>query len=390
MTRENIVKIMNDIFTTSEAAAYLNISVQRLNQLVKQKFVMPIKISKAGNLFYKDDLDERKNDVINIGKIIHKKSNEELQLNTPFMNEVITYYTLHHFYNDSDKKTIPVFNDISNKIDITKPFNKNISDISLILSISTIELEKYNDYVYKCFGKLEHNDLIIKKDMQEYPFLLKSIKDAPPYLFMRGNINLLREKIVCVVGSRKASVSGCNTAATLARILGRSNIVVASGLARGIDTAAQSTCIKYHLNTISVLGTPITRVYPKENERLQKTISEKGLVMSQFAPSTKVHPWHFPMRNSVMSGISLATIIAEAGESSGTLRQADYALKQNRLLLIPHTAVKKNEISWPQKYLQRGAHEFYNGKDIIELLSNEKIITNSPRLRSEKKSLSLF
>jgi DNA processing protein len=211
--------------------------------------------------------------------------------------------------------------------------------------------------------------------MKEYPELLAMTKEAPPYLFLRGNISLLKENIVSVVGSRTASSEGIRKAYRLSKCLGRAGIVVASGLARGIDTAAHKASIENNYLTICVIETPITKVYPRENAELQKKISEVGLVVSQFPPSSPVQRWHFPMRNAVMSGISLATAIVEAGETSGALKQADYALKQNRLVFIPQSAFENNNISWPKKYIQRkGVFKFSKIEELLKMLEQAEII----------------
>ncbi len=182
---------------------------------------------------------------------------------------------------------------------------------------------------------------------------------------------MLKENIVSVVGSRTASKEGIEKAYRLSRYLGRAGIVVASGLARGIDTAAHTASLDYNYLTISVIGTPLTKVYPKENADLQRRIGEAGLVVSQFPPSAPVQRWHFPMRNAIMSGISLATVIVEAGETSG-------ALKQNRLVFIPQSALDNENISWPKRYIKRkGAYKFSKLDELIIMLEKARIIPSA-------------
>lgn len=106
---------------------------------------------------------------------------------------------------------------------------------------------------------------------------------------------------------------------------------------------------------------------------MQKEIEKRGLVVSQFSPDAKTQRWFFPLRNGVMSGLSLATVIMEAGEISGALMQADFALKQGRQILIPEKALQMQTITWPAKYIKRGAEIVKNPKDIISKLSNSKI-----------------
>ena len=125
-----------------------------------------------------------------------------------------------------------------------------------------------------------------------------------------------------------------------------------------------------------MIGTPINQYYPKENKDLQIQIEKNGLVVSQFPPCNAVNRWNFPTRNGVMSGISLATIIMEAGESSGALKQADYALKQGRDVLIPQSAIDNPLIQWPKKYVSKGAHAFKTLKEVLQILNRNELLLN--------------
>lgn len=376
MERKVIEQVVNDLLFSKEAAEYLGISSQRLNQLVHADQVIPIKKTPAGSLFLRQDLDERKKNLKAIApELSTEKSIEKIDLSTPFMNEVMNYYTIQSFFNYSDKKTEPIFKKISEIMDMQQEFPKLIQQVNDELKLNETDLQKAYKKVVKGFQSLSKEDMIIKKGMKDYPKLLALTNEAPPYLFLRGNVSLLKEKIVSVVGSRGASEDGLKKADRLARHLGNAGIVVASGLARGIDTAAHKGAIEYHYPTIAVLGTPITRAYPKENEKLQQIISQEGLVVSQFPPSSQVQRWFFPMRNAVMSGISLATAVVEAGETSGALKQADYALKQKRLVFIPQSALDNDNISWPKKYIKReGAAKFTRIEDLFAALEQAKII----------------
>ena len=144
------------------------------------------------------------------------------------------------------------------------------------------------------------------------------------------------------------------------------NLVVNAVLAKGIDTVTHKSALQNGGRTIAVIGTPINQYYPKENKELQLAIEEKGLVVSQFPPCNPVYRWNFPTRNGTMSGISLATIIMEAGETSG-------ALKQGRDVLIPQLALNNSSLSWPKKYIKKGAHSFKNLKEVLEILNKAKV-----------------
>lgn len=376
MDKETLQEFVDNIFFSKEAADYLGISIQRLNQLVHSGQLDPIKKTSAGTLFLKEDLDERLKSLKQIGSEIKKsRASESLNINTPFLNEVINYFTIQTFYNYSDKRTEPVFITLSQKFNFQEPMQHFVNEIVNELTVDASELMKTYQSVLKSFQKLSSYDVIVKRGMAEYPKRLEITEEAPPYLFMRGNISLLKENIVSVVGSREASNEGIERSYRLSKLLGRAGIVVASGLAKGIDTAAHKASIDNNYSTIAVIGTPITQVYPKENEQLQKKISEVGLVISQFPPSAPVQRWHFPMRNAVMSGISLATAIVEAGETSGALKQADYALKQHRLVFIPQSAIDNENITWPKNYLKRkGAAKFSKIEELLTMLETAEII----------------
>ena len=130
---------------------------------------------------------------------------------------------------------------------------------------------------------------------------------------------------------------------------------------------------EFGFNTIAVIGTNLNQYYPNENKEVQLEIEKKGLVISQFPPSMKTERWFFPLRNGVMSGISLATVIMEAGETSGALKQATFALKQGRVVLIPQNVVNKPTLLWPKKYIQKGAYAVRTPKEIIEKLSEKNV-----------------
>ncbi len=261
-----------------------------------------------------------------------------------------------------------------NGFDFRAGLKKNIPLLSNLLKIS--DKEFYDKYVFvkKSFQQLTSDVYLIQKGNHDYPQLLANTPDAPPYLFVKGDLQLLNEKSVCVVGSRNASLEGIGNTERIVKSLIKRNVVVNAGLAKGIDTATHSTAIKNGGKTIAVIGTPINQYYPKENKKLQMEIEEKGLVISQFPPCNAIFRWNFPTRNATMSGISLATIIMEAGETSGALKQADYALKQGRDVLIPNSAIENLMIEWPRKYVKKGAKVFSTLREALKILGENTVL----------------
>lgn len=141
-----------------------------------------------------------------------------------------------------------------------------------------------------------------------------------------------------------------------------------SGLARGIDRAAHEGCLVAGGKTVAVLGTPLDRVYPREHAPSQELIGEVGAAVSQFCPGFPVRRHFFPARNANMSGLSLGTVVVEASETSGVLIQARKALEQGRKLFIPQSAVDDPLISWPRRFLEKGAVALRTINEVIAAL----------------------
>ena len=172
-----------------------------------------------------------------------------------------------------------------------------------------------------------------------------------PKLYAAGDLALLAEPAVAIVGSRKASAEGCRRAAQLARALVRDGVVVMSGLALGIDAAAHHAAIAAGGRTIAVIGTPLDKAYPKGNTSLQESIYRDHLLLSPFPIGTKTPPSHFPERNKVMARLARATVIVEAGETSGSLHQAAESLLVKHPVFIARTVIEDSRLTWPQRFV---------------------------------------
>jgi DNA processing protein len=181
-------------------------------------------------------------------------------------------------------------------------------------------------------------------------------KNAPKTLFVAGDISILEEGArVSIVGARKSSPEGLKRASKLASLLAHRGIVVVSGLAEGIDTAAHESAIKHGGRTIAVLGTPLDQVYPKKNAELQHTIIRDHLAVSQYPLGYPVQPKNFPLRNRTMALLSDATVIMEATDTSGSLLQGWEALRLGRPLFISRSIAETHGLTWPEKMLHYGA-----------------------------------
>ena len=188
---------------------------------------------------------------------------------------------------------------------------------------------------------------------EDYPENLKLIFNRPPFIWVRGQLEPRSLRAVAVVGTRQATGEGCATAARLARGLAQARVTVLSGLARGIDTAAQAATIEAGGRTVAVVGTGILApVYPAENGDLAERIVESGgAIVSQFWPQAPPRKVNFPRRNIVMSGMAAGTVVIEAAATSGAKMQARLALEHGKRLFLPETLVAGQE--WARRYATR-------------------------------------
>jgi DNA processing protein len=211
----------------------------------------------------------------------------------------------------------------------------------------------------------------------DYPDNLKTVHDRPPLIFVKGTLRPDDARSIAVVGARNATDRGKELADTIARHLSASGYIVVSGLARGIDTAAHSAALDSTGRTIAVIGTGVKRAYPPENQALQARISRQGAVVSQFWPEAPPSRRTFPMRNAVMSGLSLASVIVEAAHTSGSRMQARLALEHGRPVFLPDTLVEEQE--WARSVATRpGAHVFQTPDQIttaVERLTSSGALT---------------
>lgn len=183
-----------------------------------------------------------------------------------------------------------------------------------------------------------------------YPAQLREIHQVPPVLFSRGSLDS-REHAVSIVGSRRASDTGLAWAGELATAFVSAGVTVISGLAAGIDTAAHTATLEAGGRTVAVLGTGIDRVYPAANRELQERIARDGLVLSQFWPEAAPTKRTFPLRNATMSGFGRATVVVEAGETSGARIQARVGVEHGRPVILTDAVVRAN--TWAKALIHR-------------------------------------
>lgn len=187
-----------------------------------------------------------------------------------------------------------------------------------------------------------------------YPARLHSIFDRPPMVFVKGSWRDGTDwRSVAVVGTRKVSAEGRARASRLSRELVEAGFTIVSGLAAGVDTAAHTACLEAGGRTVAVMGTGLDHVYPASNKDLAARILEAGgALVTQFFPHQSPRPWMFPARNVVMSGLSMATVVVEASETSGAKLQARVALQHGRAVFLLRSLVESHE--WARQFVEEG------------------------------------
>jgi len=201
-----------------------------------------------------------------------------------------------------------------------------------------------------------------------YPTALAGIQDPPPELWIKGQPETLAGALVAIVGSRAASPYGVEVARRLAADLARRGVTVVSGMARGIDSAAHLGALDGGGSTIAVFGCGIDVIYPAEHAALAERISLHGAIVSEFPPGTPPRKMHFPQRNRIISGLSLAVVVVEAAEGSGSLITAEFALDQGRAVLAVPGNVLGGRNYGAHALLRDGAKLVECADDILEEL----------------------
>ena len=217
-----------------------------------------------------------------------------------------------------------------------------------------------------------HGSTLLMYSNAEYPERLREIYDPPPVLWIRGSVELLKRPSIAIVGTRHPSPYGAGMAEMLARDLSVRRLLVVSGMARGIDTCAHKGALAARRPTVAVWGTGIDVVYPKENKKLaEEILANGGTIVSEVPMGTFPAPQNFPRRNRILSGLSIAVLVVEASENSGTRVTARCAEEQNRdLYAVPGNVTNKG--SWtPNTLIKQGATLTATWEDIWENLPSQ-------------------
>jgi len=208
--------------------------------------------------------------------------------------------------------------------------------------------------------------VILTLDDPEYPERLRRIPDPPRVLYRRGNLLPEDGEGIAVVGARACTAYGRTIAERLGRELAGAAVTVVSGLARGIDGCAHRGALAGGGRTVAVLGTGLDRVYPPEHRRLAAEIAQRGALLSEFPLASEPEPWHFPLRNRVISGLARGVVVVEAAERSGALVTADMALEQGREVFAVPGPVTAPSSAGTNRLIRQGAGLVGSAADVLE------------------------
>jgi DNA processing protein len=207
---------------------------------------------------------------------------------------------------------------------------------------------------------------LLAYDSSDYPPLLRQIADPPLVLYVRGDVHVLSQHVVAIVGTRHPSAYGSQVTHRLARDLAERQLVIVSGLARGIDSCAHRGALEGQGKTVAVQGRGMDAIYPSENRKLAEKIEANGAIISEFPIGTGPMPENFPIRNRIISGLSLGVVIVEAAEYSGSLITARLALDQNREVFAVPGNITSAQSFGPNQLIKQGAKLVDQWVDVIE------------------------
>jgi len=229
--------------------------------------------------------------------------------------------------------------------------------------------EKQLQHVLSWLESSANHHLVCIND-QQYPALLKSIHDAPLVLFVHGEVALLSQHQIAMVGSRNPTRGGQETAYAFAKHLASTGLIITSGLALGVDGASHQGALDTGSPTIAVTGNGLDRVYPARHRDLAHQIAEQGALVSEFPPGTKPLPHNFPRRNRIIAGLSLGTLVVEAAQKSGSLITAYKALEQSREVFAIPGSIHNPLARGCHQLIRQGAKLVETAQDVLEELSS--------------------
>ena len=240
--------------------------------------------------------------------------------------------------------------------------------------IERINQARANIDLEKVWARIESQGIqVLTWEDEAYPQRLKEIDQPPPVLYVRGNYVPDDLFAVAIVGTRRVTPYGRQITEELASFLASHGITVVSGLARGVDAIAHHSALKAGGRTIGVLGSGVDKIYPPEHRQLAEKMMEQGAIVSDYAPGTPPDASNFPPRNRIISGLSLAVVVIEAGETSGALITAEFAAEQGREIFAVPGSILAPQSKGTNKLIQKGALPLLSINDLMQALNLTRV-----------------
>ncbi len=263
--------------------------------------------------------------------------------------EALNYEALIYASGKGEASIEPLFDQLGHTLDLSIALPSHPHTYADAIGVPpSILLEGYY-HAHARFQRLSTGDVIIKRGDALFPQAAAIVPHAPRFLYVRGDLSLLSRRMVCVVGTRNPSDEGKLFARESTLAIGSAGLVVISGLALGIDGVAHLTALSQGIPTVAVIGTSLIESYPTEHANLQARIATEGLLVSRFSPVAKTQKWFFLLRNRLMSSLSIASVLVEDRDGGGAVKHAQYALEQQRTVLLFRHTLENRSILWPRK-----------------------------------------
>lgn len=254
---------------------------------------------------------------------------------------------------------------------------KKVFQFSKELASTFINYRKTAD-VEKLYYKVQASGCWVSTIIDDdYPPVLKQIHDPPIVIYGKGRKELLKSRGIAMVGCRKPSYYGQQMAKKISGDLADYHWTVISGLARGIDASSHKGCLEKQGNTVAVLGSGVDVIYPPENNKLYHEILEKGAVITEYPPGSKPVPGNFPARNRIISGLALGVVVIEAGEKSGSLITADFAMEQGKDVFALPGLITNPAAKGTHNLIKQGAKLIESVIDIVEEYYQDRLFLGS-------------
>jgi DNA processing protein len=232
---------------------------------------------------------------------------------------------------------------------------------------TTVDLDSFTDRL------VSQGISVLTWEDNAYPPRLKEIDQPPPVLYVRGELMDEDSWAVAIVGTRRVSAYGRQVTEELAAFLAQNGVTVVSGLARGVDAIAHQAALNAGGRTLAVLGSGVDRIYPPENRQLAEKMMQSGAVISDYAPGTPPESSNFPPRNRIISGLSMAVVVVEAGETSGALITAQFAVDQGREVFAVPGNILAPQSKGTNRLIQQGARPLLAAQDILDVLNLTRV-----------------